>query len=67
MSEEMKARSFRMTDETAEKFRELCSKFPNQNVALESLINAYEVQTATAVLTDRQTEIADYNAHIQAL
>lgn len=67
MSEEMKARSFRMTDETAEKFREFCSNFQNQNVALESLINAYEVQTATMVLTDRQTEITDYNAHIQAL
>ena len=67
MNEEMKVRSFRMTDEIADKFRKICSDFPNQNTALESLINAYEVQTATAVLTDRQAEITDYSSHIQAL
>lgn len=67
MSDEMKARSFRMTDEIAEKFRAICNDFPNQNVALQSLINAYEVQNASAVLTDRQTDITDYNSHIQAL
>jgi len=54
MSDEMKARSFRMTDEIAEKFRTICNDFPNQNVALQNLITAYEVQNASAVLTDRQ-------------
>ncbi len=67
MSDEMKARSFRMTDEIAEKFRAICNDFPNQNVALQNLITAYEVQNASVVLTDRQTDITDYNSHIQAL
>ncbi|MDE5791989.1 MAG: hypothetical protein K2H66_00520 [Oscillospiraceae bacterium] len=67
MSDEMKARSFRTTDAIAEKFRAICNDFPNQNTALESLINAYEVQNASVVLTDRQTDITDYNSHIQAL
>ena len=65
--DEMKARSFRMTDEIAEKFRAICNDFPNQNVALQNLITAYEVQNASVVLTDRQTDITDYNSHIQAL
>ncbi len=67
MSEEVKNRSFRISDEVTEKFRQLCSNFDNQNTALNALINAYEVQNATAVLTDRQADISDYNTHLQAL
>ena len=67
MNEEIKTRSFRITEETAEKFKSLCMEFPNQNAALESLINAYEIQSATAVLVDRQADISDYSSHIQAL
>lgn len=60
-------RTFRITEETAEKLKSICANFGNQNVALESLISAYEVQNAVDTLTDRQTDIADYNSHIQAL
>lgn len=68
MAEEvMKTRSFRISEEVSEKLKAICSEFPNQSVALESLISAYEVQNATAVLTDRQTDISDYNSHMQAL
>lgn len=68
MSEEvMKTRSFRISEEVSEKLKAICGEFPNQSVALESLISAYEVQNATAVLTDRQTDISDYNSHMQAL
>ena len=34
---------------------------------MSALLNAYEVQNARAVLTDRQTDIADYDTHIQAI
>lgn len=61
------ARTFRITEETAEKLKSICADFGNQNTALESLISAYEVQNAVDTLTDRQTDIADYNSHIQAL
>lgn len=67
MADEIKNRSFRISDETTEKFRQLCSNFDNQNVALNALISAYEVQQAKAVLTDRQTDVSDYDAHLQAL
>ena len=46
MNDEMKVRSFRISDGVAEKFRAFCSEFDNQNAALDSLITAYEVQNA---------------------
>ena len=67
MNEEMKVRSFRISDSVLEKFKAFCNDFDNQNLALDSLINAYEVQNAKAILVDRQTDIADYDMHIQAL
>ncbi len=33
----------------------------------ESLINAYELQTARMILTEYETEIADYDSYLQAL
>lgn len=67
MNEDMKPRTFRISESVAEKFRAFCSDFDNQSVALDSLISAYEVQNARAILVDRQTDIADYDTHIQAL
>ena len=65
--EELKARSFRISEEVSAKLKELCENFDNQNSALSALINAYEVQNARAVLTDRKTDISDYDTHIQAI
>ena len=48
MNDEMKVRSFRISDGVAEKFKAFCSEFDNQNAALDSLITAYEVQNAKA-------------------
>ena len=67
MNNEMKVRSFRISDSVAEKFKAFCGEFDNQSVALDSLISAYEVQNARAILTERQTDIADYDTHIQAI
>ena len=65
--EELKARSFRVSEEVSNKLKELCENFDNQNSALSALINAYEVQNARATLIDRQTEVSDYDTHIQAI
>ena len=65
--EELKARSFRISEEVSAKLKELCENFDNQNSALSALLNAYEVQNAKATLKDRQTDIADYDTHIQAI
>ena len=65
--DELKTRSFRVSEEVSTKLKELCENFDNQNSALSALLNAYEVQNARAVLTDRQTDIVDYDTHIQAI
>ena len=66
-NEDLKARSFRVSESVAEKFKQISEDFDNQNAALESLISAYEIQSAKAVLTDRQTDISDYDSHLQAI
>ena len=65
--DELKTRSFRVSEEVSTKLKELCENFDNQNSALSALLNAYEVQNAKATLKDRQTDIADYDTHIQAI
>lgn len=67
MSKKTKTRSFRISEEVAERFKHLCDRFDNQNAALDSLISAYEVQSAKAVLVNRQTDISNYDMHLQAL
>ena len=67
MNEDLKVRSFRISEEVSEKLKQISENFDNQNAALESLISAYEVQSAKAVLTDRQTDISDYDSHLQAI
>lgn len=64
---ESKIKSFRVTEEVAEKLKVICEGFENQSAALESMISAYEVQSARAILTDRQIDISDYDSHIQAV
>jgi len=66
MNEELKVKSFRISEETTDKFKALCVDFDNQNTALSALINAYEVHNAKALLSNRQTEIEDYDVHLQA-
>lgn len=65
--EELKTRSFRISEEVSNKLKAICENFDNQNSALDSLITAYEVQNAKEVLVDRHTDIADYNTHMQAI
>lgn len=66
-NEDLKVRSFRISENVAEKFKKISEDFDNQNAALESLISAYEIHSAKAVLTDRQTDISDYDSHLQAI
>jgi len=67
MNDEVKVRSFRISDSVAEKFKAFCSEFDNQNTALDSLITTYEMQNAKSVLMDRKTEIVEFDTHIQAI
>lgn len=66
-ADDLKTRSFRISDDVAEKLKQISEYFDNQNAALESLISVYEIQSAKAILTDRQTDISDYDSHLQAI
>lgn len=63
----MKTRSIRAEETVLEQFKELSEQFPNQSAALESLLNAYKMQTAKAKVVTRQTEIENFDSHLQAL
>lgn len=65
--EELKTRSFRVSEEVSSKLKAVCADFDNQNSALDALIKAYEVQVAKAVIVDRKTELADLDTHLQAI
>ena len=54
-SGEKKPATFRIDPETADKLRELCRGFDNQDVALNAIMNAYE-REALAVSQPQYTE-----------
>ena len=66
-NEETKVKSFRITEDISDRIKTLCSEFDNQSAAFEALITAYEMQNAKVVLSNRQTEIEDYDVHLHAL
>ena len=67
MADDLKTRSFRISEDTADRFKQLCMSFGNQNSALDALISTYEMQQAKAVITERQTDVSDFDTHLQAL
>ena len=62
-----KVRSIRIGEETFDKFRTIAADFPNQGEAIASMISAWEIQKARAVITERTAEISNYDAHLQAI
>lgn len=70
MAEEtiLKPRSFRIDDETAEKFKEISAKIGgNQQDALTRLIEAYEFQNGKAVLVNKKSDIEQFEKYINAI
>ncbi len=67
-SKELKPKSFRIDDETAEKFKEISSAIGgNQQQTLAKLIEAYEFQSGKAVLTDKKADIEEFEKYITAI
>lgn len=59
--------AIRADGETKAKFKAIAETFENNGIALESLLNAYEMQTAKDTLTVRRTDIEDFDIHLQAI
>mgnify|MGYP000176974302 CR=1 FL=1 len=67
-SKELKPKSFRINDETAEKFKEISMNIGgNQQETLSKLIEAYEFQAGKAVLTEKKADIEQFEKYITAI
>lgn len=67
-SKELKPKSFRIDDATADKFKEISAQIGgNQQETLAKLIEAYEFQGGKAVLTDKKADIEQFERYVTAL
>lgn len=65
---ELKPKSFRIDDETAEKFKEISGIIGgNQQETLAKLIEAFEFQSGKAILTDKKADIEQFEKYITAI
>jgi len=62
---ELKPKSFRIDDETAEKFKQISGEVGgNQQEALSKLIEAFEFQKGKAILTDKKDDIDTFEKYV---
>lgn len=67
-SKELKPKSFRIDDATADKFKEISAQIGgNQQETLAKLIEAYEFQGGKAVLTEKKADIEQFERYVNAL
>ena len=67
-SKELKPKSFRIDDATADKFKEISAQIGgNQQETLAKLIEAYEFQSGKAILTDKKSDIDQFEKYVNAL
>lgn len=64
----LKPKSFRIDDTTAEKFKEISATIGgNQQETMAKLIEAYEFQSGKALLTEKKSEIEQFERYITSL
>lgn len=67
-SKELRPKSFRIDDATADKFKEIATQIGgNQQETLAKLIEAYEFQGGKAVLTEKKADIEQFEKYVNAL
>lgn len=65
---ELKPKSFRIDDETAEKFKEISNTIGgNQQETLAKLIEAFEFQSGKSILTEKKADIEQFEKYITAI
>lgn len=65
---ELKPRSFRIDDETAERIKEISNTIGgNQQETIAKLIEAYEFQSGKAVLIEKKADIEQFEKYITAI
>lgn len=67
-SKELKPKSFRIDDTTADKFKEIATQIGgNQQETLAKLIEAYEFQGGKAVLIEKKADIEQFEKYVNVL
>ena len=67
-SKELKPKSFRIDDETAEKFKEVASSIGgSQQETLAKLIEAFEFQQGKSILTEKKADIEQFEKYVGCL
>lgn len=67
-SKELKPKSFRIDEETAEKFKQISNELGNnQQATLSKLIEAYEFQKGKAMIFDKKEDIETFEKYITLL
>lgn len=67
-SKELRPRSFRIDDETAERIKEISNTIGgNQQETIAKLIEAYEFQSGKALLTEKKADIEQFEKYITAI
>ena len=65
---ELKPKSFRIDDETAEKFKEISGRIGgSQQETLAKLIEAFEFQSGKALLTEKKADIEQFEKYVTAI
>ena len=59
--------SIRADEGTINKFKEITEQFPNGGECLKALITAHEIAQAKATVTGQETNISDFQAHIDSI
>lgn len=65
----IKPLSFRVTEEARDRLNQVVKSegWQNQDIALNKLIDLYEIEQAKITISERKTEIEDFENHLQAL
>ena len=64
---ELKPKSFRIDDETNEKLKLIMKDFPNQNLALQKMVEVYEFQQGKESIADRKADIEEFEKYVSCL
>ncbi len=64
---ELKPKSFRIDDETNEKLKLIMKDFPNQNLALQKIVEVYEFQQSKEVVSERKADIEEFEKYVSCL
>ena len=68
VGKELKPKSFRIDDETAEKFKEISGRIGgSQQETLAKLIEAFEFQSGKALLTEKKADIEQFEKYVTAI